>query len=145
MSRSTPFLIGNGAGGEVASMSLDAGEGARSSLSPNGPSPGEQAVATAVFRKSRREGFSVDIDTSEGPAKHPRCNAHSHPAGSAARIISEKTRDPESRLQRNLFRSILGSHASRDFSVSSQLTSRPEYAAVRAIMQESADSAPLSA
>src|SRR2546425_1230817 len=46
--------------------------------------------------------------------------------------------------QRNFVRSIFGSHTSVDFSVSSQVTSRPVYAAVRAIMHESADSAPLS-
>ena len=44
--------------------------------------------------------------------------------------------------QCSLFKSIFASHASVDSSISSQVTSLPVYAAVRAIMQESADSAP---
>src|SRR5205807_2600606 len=44
--------------------------------------------------------------------------------------------------QRSLFKSIFESHTSLDFMVSSQLTSCPVYAALRAIMQESADSEP---
>ncbi len=44
--------------------------------------------------------------------------------------------------QCNLFKSIFASHTSVDLSISSQVTSLPVYAAVRAIMQESADSAP---
>src|SRR5713226_208322 len=54
-------------------------------------------------------------------------------------------RNLKAQPQRNLLKSILASHFSVDFNVSSHVTSRPVYAAVRAIMHESADSAPLSA
>src|SRR6266704_182854 len=64
MSRSTPFLIGKGAGGGVARMLLDAGAAAKSSPGPQALSPAEQAVVTVDFRNSRREGFSMDIDAS---------------------------------------------------------------------------------
>src|SRR6516165_197916 len=47
--------------------------------------------------------------------------------------------------QRSLFKSIFESHTSLDFIVSSQLTSCPVYAAVRAMMQDSADSEPFAA
>ena len=66
-------------------------------------------------------------------------------AGAPSKTRSSPHSKVEERHQRSLFRSIFGSHVSRDFSVSSQVISRPVYAAVRAIMQESADSAPLSA
>ncbi len=54
-------------------------------------------------------------------------------------------RSHDQKTQLNLFRSIFGSHTSVDFISSSQVTSRPVYAAVRAIIHESADSAPLAA
>src|SRR5437879_222628 len=121
MSRSTPFLIGKGVRGGVARTPRDAGGAARSSPSPNAPSAAEQAVVTVVFRKSRREGFSMDIDTSEELAKCP--DATRIPFRRiAAGITLEKNRDSESRPQRNLFRSIFGSQVSRDFRVSSQVT-----------------------
>src|SRR5881628_3330979 len=45
----------------------------------------------------------------------------------------------------SLSRLIFGSHSSFDFMISSHVTSCSLYAAVRAIMQESADSLPLAA
>src|SRR5438552_3822581 len=65
MSRSTPFLIGKGAGDGVVATRFGLGERAKISVAPDAPIAAEQAVVTVVFRNSRREGFSMDIDTSE--------------------------------------------------------------------------------
>src|SRR2546421_12553413 len=65
MSRSTPFLIGKGAGDGVVATRFGLGERAKISPAPDAPIAAEQAVVTVVFRNSRREGFSMDIDTSE--------------------------------------------------------------------------------
>src|SRR3977135_2342255 len=111
-------------------MPLDAGEVRRSSARPHTASPVEQAVFTVDFRNARRDG--VHIHTSE---------VRQILDGSGASFYSKL----EGRPQRSLFKSILGSHVSRDFSVSSHVTSRPVYAAVRAIMHESADSVPFPA
>lgn len=134
-------MIGNGAEGGVGSVLRDACESAISSLVPHMLSPAEQAVVTVVFRNSRRE--ELHIYTSEafefrGSTRIPFRLTHRR-----NRLV--ENRDPESRPHRNLFKSIFGSHVSLDFRVSSQVTSRPVYAAVRAIMHERADSAPLSA
>src|SRR5437016_3021714 len=65
MSRSPPFLIGKGAGDGVVATRFGLGERAKISPAPDAPIAAEQAVVTVVFRNSRREGFSMDIDTSE--------------------------------------------------------------------------------
>src|SRR5437016_10078351 len=65
MSRSTPFLIGKGAGDGGVATRFGLGEGAKISPAPDALIAAEQAVVTVVFRNSRREGFSMDIDTSE--------------------------------------------------------------------------------
>src|SRR5438067_9689375 len=64
MSRSTPFLIGKGAGDGVVATRFGLGERAKISVAPDAPIAAEQAVVTVVFRNSRRAGFSMDIDTS---------------------------------------------------------------------------------
>src|SRR5207244_11956415 len=69
MSRSTPFLIGKGAGDGAGATPLDAGEAVRSSAAPHTPRLVEQATVKLDFRNSRREGFSMNIDTSEEYSK----------------------------------------------------------------------------
>src|SRR5439155_22202623 len=64
MSRSTPFLIGKGAGDGAGATPLDAGEAVRSYAAPHTPRLVEQATVKPDFRNSRREGFSMNIDTS---------------------------------------------------------------------------------
>src|SRR6266446_510162 len=134
MSNTRPFLMGSGAGGGVARALPNGRAAAKSSPSPQALSPAEQAVVAVDFRNSRRDGFHIHTSIQHSKASEDR-RPDSFRHG----------RYSEARPQRSLFRSIFGSHVSRDFSVSSQVTSRPLYAAVRAIKHERADSEPLSA
>src|SRR5258708_28431644 len=134
MSRTRPFLIGKGAAIGATGALADAPESPKSSIEFTAPSPAEHAVAIVDFRNSRRDGFHIRTSIPEALLQKTIDWTY---------FRDEETLDAQS--QRNLFKSILASHFSADFSVCSQVTSRPVYAAVRAIMQESADSAPLSA
>src|SRR5260370_19667998 len=134
MSKTRPFLMGSGAGGGVARALPNGRAAAKNSPSPQALSPAEQAVVAVDFRNSRRNRFRIHTSLQ-----------HSKLRRTVDRTQFRNERYSEARPQRNLFRSIFGSPVSRDFTVSSQVTSRPLYAAVRAIMHESADSEPLSA
>src|SRR5882762_1926192 len=114
--------MGRGAGGGVSKMPPDTGEAPRTSPRPDTPRPVEQAVVTEVFRNSRRDGLC--IGTSEGRWKRS-VPGQSFLVGAASETRSWTGRKGEAEPQRNLFRSIFGSHVSRDFSVSSHDTSSP--------------------
>src|SRR6266566_1172874 len=78
-------------------------------------------------------------DCARGPAAKPETHAANEVFTKSRRVV--RIRIP----QRSLSRLRRASQTSSDFISSSQVTSRPVYAAVRAIMPERADSAPLSA
>src|SRR5258708_19072210 len=134
MSKTSPFFIGKGAGVGAGGGLGHGREGPKSSVELNAPSPAEHTVVTVDFRNSRRDGFHIRTSIQDAILQK---------IVSRSQYRSEENLEAQS--QRNLFKSILASHFSVDFNVSSQVTSRPAYAAVRATMQESADSAPLSA
>src|SRR5439155_20993025 len=78
-------------------------------------------------------------DCARGLAANPETHAANEVFTKSRRVV--RIRIP----QRSLSRLRRASQTSSDFISSSQVTSRPLYAAVRAIMPERADSAPLSA
>src|SRR5439155_26343314 len=78
-------------------------------------------------------------DCARGPAANPETHAANEVFTKSRRVV--RIRIP----QRSLSRLRRASQTSSDFISSSPVTSRPVYAAVRAIMPEKADSAPLPA
>jgi len=138
-------VIGNGAGGAIASGLRDAGEAATSSVKPHTPSPVEQAAGHSGFEKfTPRWSVHTHLESSSDTRWFlVDCFQQEHLLRLV--LLLHPIQMYQGDLSEAYSSQFYGSHVSRDFSVSSQVTSRPVYAAVRAIMQDRADSAPLSA
>src|SRR5260370_35267141 len=114
MSKTSPFFIGKGAAvGAVAALA-HAREAPKSSVELNAPSPAEHTVVTVDFRNSRRDGFHIRTSIQDAILQK---------IVSRSQYRSEENLEAQS--QRNLFKSILSSHFSEDFYVSSHRSLLP--------------------
>src|SRR5260370_22798210 len=112
MSKASLFFIGKGAAVVAVAALAHAREAPKSSAELNAPSPAEHTVVTVDFRNSRRDGFHIRTSIQDAILQK---------IVSRSQFRSEENLEAQS--QRNLFKSILASHFSVCFNVSSQPTS----------------------